>query len=108
MVNSNEAQQFADRDYELEALRKRLIDVENQQSVGLVWKNSNENVEVKLLNEIPVFISEAALDVGDSGARTYSHVLIEGDNLHALHVLQATHRGLVDVIYINPPYNTAT
>jgi adenine-specific DNA-methyltransferase len=34
------------------------------------------------------------------------HVLIEGDNLHALTVLQATHAESVDVIYIDPPYNT--
>jgi len=34
------------------------------------------------------------------------HILIEGDNYHALQVLQHTHRGAVDVIYIDPPYNT--
>lgn len=32
--------------------------------------------------------------------------LLEGDNLHTLQLLQATHQGLVDVIYIDPPYNT--
>lgn len=32
--------------------------------------------------------------------------LIEGDNYHALQLLKATHKGLVDVIYIDPPYNT--
>lgn len=35
-----------------------------------------------------------------------NHVLIEGDNLHALTVLNYTHAGKVDVIYIDPPYNT--
>ncbi|WP_247236432.1 site-specific DNA-methyltransferase [Telluribacter sp. SYSU D00476] len=34
------------------------------------------------------------------------HILIEGDNLHALTALTFTHEGLVDVIYIDPPYNT--
>lgn len=34
------------------------------------------------------------------------HTVIEGENLHALQVLDATHRGKVDVIYIDPPYNT--
>lgn len=34
------------------------------------------------------------------------HLLIEGDNLHALTVLNYTHAGKVDVIYIDPPYNT--
>ena len=35
-----------------------------------------------------------------------NHALIEGDNLHALTVLNYNHAGLVDVIYIDPPYNT--
>ncbi len=34
------------------------------------------------------------------------HILIEGDNLHALTALTFTHEGRVDVIYIDPPYNT--
>ncbi len=35
-----------------------------------------------------------------------NHILIEGDNLHALTALTFTHEGRVDVIYIDPPYNT--
>ena len=33
-------------------------------------------------------------------------ILIEGDNLEALKILSDTHAGKVDVIYIDPPYNT--
>src|SRR5205085_6778791 len=36
-----------------------------------------------------------------------NHILIEGDNLHALTALTFTHEGKIDVIYIDPPYNTA-
>ncbi|MBQ3850066.1 MAG: site-specific DNA-methyltransferase, partial [Clostridia bacterium] len=32
--------------------------------------------------------------------------IIEGDNLQALYLLEKTHRGKVDCIYIDPPYNT--
>ena len=32
--------------------------------------------------------------------------LIEGDNLASLQMLEKTHRGKVDLIYIDPPYNT--
>ena len=35
-----------------------------------------------------------------------NHILIEGDNLHALTCLTYTHSNKVDVIYIDPPYNT--
>ena len=32
--------------------------------------------------------------------------IIEGDNLCSLNILNKTHRGKIDVIYIDPPYNT--
>jgi len=35
-----------------------------------------------------------------------THILIEGDNYHALAVLNFTHQEAIDVIYIDPPYNT--
>jgi len=34
------------------------------------------------------------------------HAVINGENFHALEALTFTHRGKVDVIYIDPPYNT--
>ena len=36
------------------------------------------------------------------------HTIINGENLHALQLLQSTHAGLVDLIYIDPPYNTGS
>jgi adenine-specific DNA-methyltransferase len=35
-------------------------------------------------------------------------VLIEGDNLDALRWLAPAHRGAIDVVYIDPPYNTGS
>lgn len=37
---------------------------------------------------------------------TKANILIEGDNYHSLTILQATHKEKIDVIYIDPPYNT--
>ena len=34
--------------------------------------------------------------------------LIQGDNLHSLKLLEKTHRNKIDVIYIDPPYNTGS
>lgn len=34
------------------------------------------------------------------------HTVINGENYHALEMLTFTHRGKIDVIYIDPPYNT--
>jgi adenine-specific DNA-methyltransferase len=36
------------------------------------------------------------------------NLLIEGDNYHALSVLNYTHKNKIDVIYIDPPYNTGS
>ncbi|WP_203338621.1 site-specific DNA-methyltransferase [Nocardioides limicola] len=34
------------------------------------------------------------------------HTVINGENFHALQALRSTHRDKVDLIYIDPPYNT--
>ncbi len=41
-----------------------------------------------------------------SGKKDQTHILIEGDNYHSLAVLNFTHQEVIDVIYIDPPYNT--
>jgi adenine-specific DNA-methyltransferase len=43
---------------------------------------------------------------GASGGASPNHILIEGDNLHALTALTFTHEGQIDVMYFDPPYNT--
>jgi adenine-specific DNA-methyltransferase len=73
---------------------------------GLVWEDKPENVEEKLRNELPVLkeVKERAIISDNPDAP--NHILIEGDNLHALTALTYTHKGKIDVIYIDPPYNT--
>jgi adenine-specific DNA-methyltransferase len=46
-------------------------------------------------------------DVARGGAKPHQ-VVIEGENYHALETLLYTHERSVDVIYIDPPYNTGT
>lgn len=83
---------------------------------GLVFEEHRERVDVELDENIPVLqeVKErflAAKNAKDgSGARVTSEAplnfLIEGDNLAALKLLEKTHRGRIDLIYIDPPYNT--
>jgi len=40
------------------------------------------------------------------GGNRNSHVIIDRENYHALRRLQYTHEGKIDIIYIDPPYNT--
>ena len=91
---------------EMIRLRQRLHSLEIQGDFGLVWDELPEDVEQMLVSEVPVLAAVPSLDVKGARPSESPHVLIEGDNLHALYTLQATHRNAVDVIYIDPPYNT--
>ena len=73
---------------------------------GLVWEDKPEDVEERLRDELPVLteVKERAIISEDPDAP--NHILIEGDNLEALTALSYTHAGKIDVIYIDPPYNT--
>ncbi len=51
----------------------------------------------------PGLVSTGKVERG--GDKPY-HTVINGENFHALEALTYTHRGKVDVIYIDPPYNT--
>lgn len=56
-------------------------------------------------DNIPVFTECADKEINASDSEDYNF-LLEGDNLHSLYLLEKTHKGRVDVIYIDPPYNT--
>lgn len=73
---------------------------------GLVWEDKPEEVEERLRNELPVLIEDKDRALTDAGPDAPNHILIEGDNLEALATLAYTHAGKIDVIYIDPPYNT--
>jgi len=45
---------------------------------------------------------------GISSIAIPNHILIEGDNFHALTALTFTHENCIDIIYIDPPYNTGS
>lgn len=73
---------------------------------GLVWEEHEEEVDVKMQTHIPVFTEvENKEIIGNPDSEQYNF-LLEGDNLHSLKLLEKTHRGKIDVIYIDPPYNT--
>ncbi|MBQ8096784.1 MAG: site-specific DNA-methyltransferase [Prevotella sp.] len=73
---------------------------------GLVWEDKPEDVEERLRESLPVLreVKDKALLSDEPDAP--NHILIEGDNLEALTALSYTHEGKIDVIYIDPPYNT--
>lgn len=73
---------------------------------GLVWEEHEEEVDVKMRTHIPVFVADDSMTVIGNPSSERFNFLLEGDNLHSLRLLEKTHRGRIDVIYIDPPYNT--
>lgn len=87
---------------------ENLIRLLNTKKYGLVWEEHAELVEEEMKTRIPVFIEdETKKIVGNPESEDYNF-LLEGDNLHSLHLLKKTHAGMIDVIYIDPPYNTGS
>lgn len=78
----------------------------SQKKYGLVWEDKPEDVEQRMLNEQPVLVEVPERAILSDDAEAPNHILIEGDNLEALTALSYTHAGKIDVIYIDPPYNT--
>lgn len=77
-----------------------------QKKYGLVWEDKPEDVEERLREELPVLVEDTSKAIISTEVDAPNHILIEGDNLEALTTLAYTHEGKIDVIYIDPPYNT--
>lgn len=77
-----------------------------QKKYGLVWEDKPEDVEERLRDELLVLLEDTSKAIISDTPDAPNHILIEGDNLEALTTLAYTHEGKIDVIYIDPPYNT--
>lgn len=111
MVNSEKYKQYSREELidELETLKKK--------KYGLVWDKKNsqeildafvnwENVLEKFTpKQFPVLEEIKNKEIETDKTKPIN-LLIEGDNYHSLAVLNFTHQNKVDVIYIDPPYNT--
>lgn len=100
--NNNSQQELLARIHDLEKQIKQLKD---RKKFGLVWEDKPEEVVLELETNVPVLkeVKNRKL-VSDNKAPT--NILIEGDNYHSLSVLNYTHKNKIDVIYLDPPYNT--
>ncbi len=72
---------------------------------GLIWEEHSERVDEQLEMNVPVFREDKERRITADDQAPYNF-LLEGDNLHSLYLLEKTHRGKIDVIYIDPLYNT--
>ncbi|MDA7952206.1 MAG: site-specific DNA-methyltransferase [Nitrosopumilus sp.] len=83
---------------------KKWVNENVAKQYGLVWERYAEGIQEKINpNVLPMLeYDEKKSILTDS---IYDNILIEGDNYHALQVLNYTHSGKIDMIYIDPPYN---
>lgn len=77
----------------------------NDKKYGLVWEEHSEKVDEMLEHNIPIFVENKEQKIIANEDKGYNF-LLEGDNLHSLKLLEKTHKGKIDIIYIDPPYNT--
>ena len=107
---TEQEQEYLRRIHELEQQISRLqteLKKNSETQYGLRWMDVPEAFDDKAENAVPILeeIKEKAI-TSEDGKPT--HILIEGDNYHALTCLNYTHKGAIDVIYIDPPYNTGS
>lgn len=82
--------------------------IRTEKSYGLVWEDSKEDACEVLKTKVPILREvKDKIILNDSKDEQHpNHILIEGENLQALVALTYTHAGMIDVIYVDPPYNT--
>ena len=83
---------------------KDILDMIKQPKYGLIWENHPEYIEEYLKNNSLVLHEKENLCI-DFGYGYTNNTLIEGDNLASLLAMRESGEK-VDVIYIDPPYNT--
>ncbi len=110
-MKATERHNLIDRIKTLEGLtddeRSALLSLlRESKTYGLVWEDKPEEVEERLRTEMPVLKEVESRAIISDNPDAPNHILIEGDNLEALTTLAYTHECKIDVIYIDPPYNT--
>lgn len=87
-------------------LRRLLVEQLTEKKLGLHWESNAIERDAAL--NANIVLPRINLDYSHwpDGDEPASNLIIEGDNFDSLRLLNATHRGKIRVIYIDPPYNT--
>jgi adenine-specific DNA-methyltransferase len=86
-------------------LVREIKKLEKRKKYGIVWEDKPEKVAELCKEKLPILEEDEKKEI-KTDDKNPVNILIEGDNYHALSVLNYTHKGKIDVIYIDPPYNT--
>lgn len=77
--------------------------LKKKDSFGLVFERQKEDAIINRAKSIPVLKENTSKYVDNGGE---DNLLLIGDNFDSLTCLLETSKGKIDVIYIDPPYNT--
>lgn len=102
MAKNNKKLEVEKLKAEVERLKKEL---KKKKRYGLVWEEKAEEVVEMCKEQLPILKEVKNKEIITDKEKPVN-LLIEGDNYHALSVLNYTHAKKIDVIYIDPPYNT--
>lgn len=94
----------------IEKLKKQLKTANGRiktANYGIVWMDVPEVFEDDTEKKLPVLVEVRGKAIKNNDDKP-THILIEGDNYHSLTCLNFTHKKAIDLIYIDPPYNTGT
>jgi adenine-specific DNA-methyltransferase len=94
------------KDFTKEQLIEEINQLKRQKRFGLVWESQPEEVVKECEQKLPVLDELSDRAINKAASTDPTHLVIEGDNYHSLSVLNYTHAGKVDLVYIDPPYNT--
>ena len=89
---------------EIQKLKKENTDLKKKKKFGLVWEEREREQGIDDGEYYPYLVQKGK-GFGFNNGDSNKNILIEGDNYHALQILQYTHKKKIDVIYIDPPYN---
>jgi len=107
-LENNQNTQLENKIYQLNKKIAKYEAIELKQNrFGLVWLDVPEAFEDDVENKLPILTEVSKLAINNKDGKP-THLLIEGDNYHALTCLNYTHRAKIDIIYIDPPYNTGS
>lgn len=97
MIKNDPQKKIAELESQIRQLKKN--------NLGLVFEDKQEDIVEQSKLQVPV-LKEIIKHRLDLSGEYPSNLMIEGDNYLALSVLNYTHKKSIDLIYIDPPFNT--
>ena len=90
---------------QIDNLEEENAHLKKKKKYGLVWDLPKDDRLIELEDKIVLLSEVKERSIHSDNSLPWNYVL-EGDNLHSLAILNHTHPKKIDVIYIDPPYNT--